>query len=104
MRSQTFEETRFPELPFVSGYSPWGSLSPRASRRGKGRKARTSEGHFLAEAKPGCKEATSQTVAMMGPIHLHGGRSTCSWAVSERCKLPCDLGLSGSVTAVSDSF
>lgn len=34
-------------------------------------------GHFLPEAKPGCKEAKLQTVAAIRQIHHLSGRSTC---------------------------
>lgn len=77
---------------------------PRAPRKGKVRKARILEGHSLPEAKSGYKEATSQTAAVIRQIHLHCGRSTCFPALKAGCKLPCDLGLSGAVTAEPDSF
>lgn len=83
--------------------SLWNCNCPGALRKVKVRKARTSEGHFLQEAKPGCKKATSQTVAVIRQIHLHSGKSNCSPALNGRCKWLCDLDLSGSATAVHAS-
>lgn len=60
--------------------------------------------HFLPEAKPGCKEATLQTVAVIRQIRHLSGRSTCLPALKGRCKLSFGLGLPGPVTAVPASF
>lgn len=75
-----------------------------SSAQRKGEKSKELGGSFPPSSQPGCKEASSHTVAVIRQIHLPPGSSTCFLAVKDRCKLLCDLGLSGSVAAVPDSW
>lgn len=59
-----------------SAYSACSSLAPRISLGGESKEGKDyREVHFCPEAKPDCKEMTSQTVATIRQIHLRCRKS-----------------------------